>query len=187
MFHHNEPATLCNYLWHLYTPTCYIPTCLTMHCFGQTDLHHLPFSTQQYTPLMPNQHKSHSAHENTCAHQHPKYHSLLSITKPVPYLLIDGIPLAHLDCPPDQLWAFCNAPNGHPLSDATISQPEIRSTWPVLYQHGLVFHHNPANLCPLTPTLSDDHPAHYQYQPAVTLATPHSVTHFVGKHDLQPP
>jgi len=109
-FYCTKPVTLSDYLSHLYMATCYIPT-WWMQYSGQTASQHLQ-STQQHMILMMNHHHSLSA-SNTCTHQHNTvYKSLPHITKHVPYSSVDGVPPAHLDCPPDQSCSICILQHG---------------------------------------------------------------------------
>jgi len=152
-----------------------------MHCSGQTDSQHQQSLTQQHTMMRINQHQSHSAHQNTCGHQHSMiYQSILRATKPAPYLPIDGVPSTHLDHPPDQFRPFCTLLNG-PLCDLP---SKIQFTdW----------YHNTPTLSNLTATTFSNQTTPWPYSdhapcaPAMCQSNHHPTCCQHGTHDLKPP
>jgi len=200
---HVERLTLHQYLDRLTTAECFIPACILrklvvtssqmhwsthqlaptthalMHRRGPTDHQNLQLPTQQHTPMMTNRYQpyqSHSDHKNPGARQH----ATLSNIKPAPYSLIDGVPMTHLDRPPDQPRPLRTASTEYLAPDSGIPQPATRRIGPMIYRHGLRLCYNPANSC---------FPGHLRtkYKPAAASAAQHSVAHFVEKHDLRPP
>ncbi len=205
---HVEHLTLHQYLDCLTTTECFILACILhqlavtssqmrlsmhqltatmhalMHHHGTTDHQNLQLPTQKHMPMMINRYQPYQPHSD---HKKPgaRQHATLSNIQPAPYSLIDGVPLTHLDWPPDQPQPLHTTSTKHLAPDSRIPQSDTRRIGPMIYHHGLHLHYNPANSC----TLPLSFPGHLRtkYKPAAASAAQHSVAHLVEKHDLQPP
>jgi len=128
-------------------------------------------------------------HMHTCMSlqqlPHP-VHLTPRVTTTAPYLLINDVPLAQLNCLPNQPHSIYTFLSGCLLPDSMISQPAIINNRPTVCHHGIFLLHNPANAWTLPQTFPRDHPTHSPYSAAV-LATLLSVSCSVEKHDLRPP